>query len=147
VECLGAVARRFPAARLVCAGTGTLASQMQRRAEELGVADRLHLLGNLDLSELPPLLASSDLILAAHMGYTLVEAGLTGVPIVTYDYDFHGEVISDGETGFLAPLRDVNGLAEQACRVLEDRAAARAAGQRLRARLLRDHSLDAVVPL
>jgi glycosyltransferase involved in cell wall biosynthesis len=81
------------------------------------------------------------------MGYTLVEAGLTGVPIVTYDYDFHGEVISDGETGFLAPLRDVNGLAEQACRVLEDRAAARAAGQRLRARLLRDHSLDAVVPL
>ena len=38
------------------------------------------------------------------MGYTLIEAGLTGVPIVTYDYDWHGEIIEDGVSGGLAPF-------------------------------------------
>ena len=112
-----------------------------------GVADGLKLLGVLDLDELPGLVASSDVFVAPHMGYTLVEAGLTGVPIVTYDYDFHAEIVVDGETGYLAPLRDVSALASGVCRVLADPAAGKAMGARLRERLLRDHSLDAVVPM
>jgi glycosyltransferase involved in cell wall biosynthesis len=147
VECLGLVCQRFPSTVLACAGTGALEAQMRRRADELGVADRLRLLGSLGLDELPSLVASSDVVLAPHMGYTLVEAGLTGVAIVTYDYDFHAEIIQDGETGFLAPLRDVAALAERVCRVLADPELGRAVGARLRERLLREHSLEAVVPL
>jgi glycosyltransferase involved in cell wall biosynthesis len=81
------------------------------------------------------------------MGYTLVEAGLTGTPIVTYDYDFHAEIVTNGETGYLAPLRDVDTLAEQVCSALDRPAASRAVGVRLRDQLLRDHSLAAVIPL
>jgi glycosyltransferase involved in cell wall biosynthesis len=147
VECLALVQRRFPEVVLACVGTGGLAAEMQRRATELGVGDRLKLLGALDLDHLPELIASSDVFVAPHMGYTLVEAGLTGVPIVSYDYDFHAEIVLDGETGFLVPLRDVTALAERVCRLLEEPIAARAMGERLRKRLLRDHSLDAVVPL
>jgi phosphatidylinositol alpha-1,6-mannosyltransferase len=81
------------------------------------------------------------------MGYTLIEAGLSGTPIVTYDYDFHGEIIRDGETGYLAPLRDVAALADRVCQLLADPSSARAMGLRLRQQLLREHSLEAVVPL
>jgi glycosyltransferase involved in cell wall biosynthesis len=147
VDCLSLVQRRFPDVRLVCAGTGALCDDMRRRATHLGVLDNLCLPGSLPLEELPSLLASSDAVVAPHMGYTLIEAGLTGVPIVTFDYDFHAEIIADGETGYLAPLRDVKVLAERVCQVLEDAVTARAVGARLRERLLRDHSLDAVVPL
>jgi glycosyltransferase involved in cell wall biosynthesis len=147
VECLGFVHARFRDATLACAGTGAMAAEMQRRAAQLGLGDRLHLLGSLDLDELPEPVACSDVVVAPHMGYTLVEAGLTGVPIVTYDYDFHTEIVADGETGYLAPLRDVKALAERVCRVLDDRAAGRAVGARLRERLLREHSLETVVPL
>ena len=147
VECLGLVARRFPAVQLACAGTGNSVPEMQQRARDLGVADQLHVLGSLDLAELATLLASSDAVVAPHMGYTLIEAGLTVTPIVTYDYDVHGEVIADGETGFLAPLRDGAALAPRVCCVLEDPARARAMGARLREQLLREHSLEAVVPL
>ena len=147
VECLGLVAQRFPGAQLVCAGSGSSVPDMRRRAAELDVADRLHLLGPLDLADLASLLGSSDAVVAPHMGYTLVEAALTGVPIVTYDYDFHGEVITDGVTGFLAPLREVAALAQRVCCVLEDPARARGMGARLREQLLREHSLEAVVPL
>ena len=147
VECLALVRRQFPGAVLACAGSGALRDSMQQRACELGVADALRLLGTLDLDELPGLLASSDVFVAPHMGYTLVEARLTGVPIVTYDYDFHAEVVKDGETGYLAPLRDVSGLAGRVCRVLADPAGGRAMGNRLRERLLREHRLEAVAPL
>jgi glycosyltransferase involved in cell wall biosynthesis len=147
VECLGLVARRIPKVVLACAGTGALAEEMRRSARELGVADNLRLLGALDLADLPKLLASSDAFVAPHMGYTLIEAGLTGVPIVTYDYDFHREIVVDGENGHLVPFRDVAALADRVCQVLADPAAARAMGQRLRTKLLEEHSLEAVVPL
>jgi len=147
VECLSLVHRRFPDVRLICAGTGTLCDEMRRRASQLGVLDNLCLAGSLPLEELPSLLASSDAVVAPHMGYTLIEAGLTGVPILTYDFDFHSEILTDGVTGYLVPLRDVAALAERVCQVLDDPAAARATGARLRERLLREHSLEAVVPL
>ena len=86
-------------------------------------------------------------ILYGITGYTLIEAGLTGVPIVTYDYDFHAEIVQDGKTGYLAPLRDVAALADRVCRLLADPAAAREMGARLRAQLLREHSLEAVVAM
>ena len=147
VECLGRVQRRFPDVVLACAGTGAFAGEMQRRAAELGLGDRLKLLGAVELEALPDLIASSDVFVAPHMGYTLIEAGLTGVPIVSYDYDFHAEIVVDGETGFLVPLRDVSALANRVCRLLADPGAAGGMGARMRERLLREHSLAAVVPL
>ena len=147
VECLGRVQRRFPDVVLACAGTGAFAGEMQRRAAELGLGDRLKLLGAVELEALPDLIASSDVFVAPHMGYTLIEAGLTGVPIVSYDYDFHAEIVVDGEMGFLVPLRDVSALANRVCRLLADPGAAGGMGARMRERLLREHSLAAVVPL
>jgi glycosyltransferase involved in cell wall biosynthesis len=146
VECLALVQQRFPEVVLACAGRGALSEAMRQRAVELGVQGNLRLLGALDLADLPTLVASSDVCVAPHMGYTLIEAGLTGVPIVTYDYDFHAEIITDGQTGFLVELRDVAALAARVCDLLADPVTARAMGARLRAQLLRDHSLEAVVP-
>jgi phosphatidyl-myo-inositol dimannoside synthase len=147
VDCLALVQRRFPEVVLACAGTGALEAEMRARATELGVAEHLKLLGALDLDDLPGLIASSHVFVAPHMGYTLVEAGLTGTPIVSYDYDFHAEIVTDAETGFLVSLRNVSALADRVSRLLADRDCARAMGARLRERLLREHSLEAVVPL
>ncbi len=147
VECLALVARRFPDVALACMGTGSLSAEMTRLAAERGIADNLKLLGTVDLAELPDLIASSDVFVAPHMGYTLIEAGLTGVPIVSYDFDFHAEIVQDGSTGYLVPLRDVATLAARVECLLADPERARAMGGRLRARLLAEHSLEAVVPL
>jgi len=147
VECLGLVHERFPEVVLACAGSGALTDEMRRRACELGVGANLRLLGALDLADLPALMASSNVFVAPHMGYTLIEAGLTGVPIVTYDYDFHAEIVADGETGYLVEFRDVAALAARVAELLAEPERAKAIGARLRSQLLRDHSLEAVVPL
>jgi glycosyltransferase involved in cell wall biosynthesis len=147
VECLARVAQHCPDVTLACAGTGALAEAMNERAAECGVSNNLRLLGTVDLAALPDLIANSDVFVAPHMGYTLIEAGLTGVPIVSYDYDFHAEIVEDGATGYLVPLRNVNALADRVCQLLADPALARAMGGRLREKLLRDHSRAAVIPL
>jgi glycosyltransferase involved in cell wall biosynthesis len=147
VDCLGQVRRRFPAAQLVCAGAGSLADAMQERARTLGVADGLRLMGALPLADLAELVASSDVVVAAHMGYTLIEAGMAGAPIATYAYDFHSEVLQHGYSGFLAPLGDAAALAECVCTALADPGTAATIGARTRRRLLREHSLKVVVPL
>jgi phosphatidylinositol alpha-1,6-mannosyltransferase len=147
VECLARVQARFPNVVLACAGTGALADEMQRRACELGVGGNLRLLGALDLADLPALVASSNVFVAPHMGYTLIEAGLTGVPVVTYDYDFHAEIVSNGQTGYLLEFRDVAALASRVCELLADPEHAHAIGAKLRSQLLRDHSLESVIPL
>jgi glycogen(starch) synthase len=147
VDCLAHVRKRFPAAQLACAGAGSLADVMRERARTLDVADGLRLMGVLPLADLAELVASSDVVVAAHMGYTLVEAGLAGTPIATYAYDFHGEVLQNGYSGHLAPLGDAAALAECVCTALADPGSAAAIGARARHRLLREHSLKAVVPL
>jgi len=147
VECLARVRQRFPLVQLACAGTGSLAERMCQRARELNVEGGLKLLGSVDLTDLPSLIASSDVVVAPHMGYTLIEAGLTGVPVVTYDYDFHSEIIDSGTSGYLVPFRDVAALAENVCRLLAEPELGVMLGARLRDHLLREHSLDAVVPL
>jgi phosphatidylinositol alpha-1,6-mannosyltransferase len=147
VECLSLVHKQHPGVVLACAGTGALTDEMQRRACELGVGGNLRLLGALDLADLPALVSSSTVFVAPHMGYTLIEAGQTGVPIVTYDYDFHAEIIRDGETGYLVKFRDVTALASRVCELLADPEHAHAIGAKLRSQLLRDHSLEAVIPL
>jgi phosphatidylinositol alpha-1,6-mannosyltransferase len=147
VECLSFVRQQYPEVVLACAGSGALTDAMQRRACQLGVGSNLRLLGALDLADLPTLVASSTVFVAPHMGYTLIEAGLTGVPIVTYDYDFHAEIVRDGETGYLVKFRDVAALASRVCQLLADPEHAQAIGAKLRSQLLRDHSLEAVIPL
>src|SRR6202022_231151 len=128
VECLARVHAQYPEVVLACAGTGALTDEMQRGAGALGIGGNLRLLGALDLGDLPALVASSDVFVAPHMGYTLIEAGLTGVPIVTYDYDFHAEIVANGDTGFLVEFRDVAALAARVRELLADPERAKAIG-------------------
>ena len=80
VECLALVRRRFGDAQLVVRGhrrAGAL--QMRERASELGIADAGCICWVCWTStSCPTLLASSDVVVAPHMGYTLIEAGPDG---------------------------------------------------------------------
>ena len=101
---------RIPSARLVIAGDQALAT-------ELGVAERLHLLGDVTRTDIADLLAASDLFVFPSawetFGLAAVEAAMAGIPIVAADLAVLREVLSaDGVTAatFVAPS-DVAGWA------------------------------------
>lgn len=113
---LAALARlgAAPAHRLYVAGGGSLRSELEARAETLGVAERVRFLGA--RSDVPRLLAAADAVVlsSAHEGMpnALMEAGAAARPAVATDVGGVREVLRDGEGGLVVPPGDPEALAE-----------------------------------
>lgn len=138
------IAERVPRARFVVVGPVESekfdALDPVQLAREAGVAERTHYLGvRSDMLELYTLF--DVLVLPSHReGFprSPMEAHAMGRPAVATDIRGCRQVVADGETGFLVPLRDPEALADRVARVLEDPALARRMGEAALARA-REH--------
>jgi len=102
---------RVPAVRLVIAGDGPERPDYETLAAGLGVAERVHLLGDVTRSGIADLLAAADLFVFPStwetFGLAAVEAAMAGAPIVAADLPVLREVLSArGGTAarFVAPF-------------------------------------------
>jgi glycosyltransferase involved in cell wall biosynthesis len=130
------VLRHEPAALFVLAGDGS-AEPLKRLAEELGIAERVRFPGF--VSDMPAALAAMDVVVCASTrgeGLTgsIREALAMARPVVSTDVAGNRELVRDGETGLLTPVRDPVRLADAITGLVADReraAAMGAAGRRL----------------
>jgi glycosyltransferase involved in cell wall biosynthesis len=125
------------------AGDGPLLESLRQPA----ATDRVELLGRVD--DVPALLGASDVFVFTSvaegegMPGVLIEAALAGLPAVTTDVPGAGDVVIDGQTGFVVALDDVGALV-RATRELVDDAARRAAfGAAARAHGVANFAIDA----
>ena len=101
-------------------------------------------------SDVPALLRESDLLVfpsrpaGEGMPGVLIEAGLSGVPVVTTAVPGVGSIVADGETGIVVAVNDLSGLADAAARLLHDIPARVAMGAAARARCVDRFSLSVV---
>ena len=125
-------------ARLVLVGDGPDAGLARQMAEDLGVLDRVHFTGVVDgvadlLREANVLLLPSQ---TESFGLVALEAMASGVPVIASEVGGLPEVVEHGVSGFLAPVGDVDKMAEYALHILSDcatcRRFSRAACQRAR---------------
>ncbi|HEX5393477.1 MAG TPA: glycosyltransferase family 4 protein [Rhodocyclaceae bacterium] len=122
LEAAAQVLARYPDAHFVFAGDGPQMENLQRRIQELGVSQHVHLLGlrrdvinvlqSLDLFVLPTYQEA--------LGTAFMEAGATSTPAIGTNVDGVPEVVRDGETGLLVPAKDANALAEAILTLLSD---------------------------
>ncbi|GAA2024461.1 glycosyltransferase [Pseudokineococcus marinus] len=100
------------------------AQRLRGLAEELGVADRTHLLGRVDHSDLPALLRGADVVVATPwyepFGIVPLEAMACGRPVVGSAVGGLLDTVEDGVTGALVPPRDAVALAAALGPLLED---------------------------
>lgn len=132
--------------RLRWAGTGPLAEQVRRRADELGVGERLELLGHVRIPALFDVYRSAHLFV--HVSLTegvpqvIVEAHASGTPVVATEVGGVAEAVAGGAAGLLVPASDLHALTRAVLRLTDDGALRR----RLAARgleLARDRTLEA----
>jgi len=102
---------RLPAARLVIVGGGEERERIARRAGELDVADRCHLLGRVAPADVPSLLAAFDVFGFPSLGeafpLAILEAMRAGLPIVASDIPMNGEALQGRDavsTGITLPV-------------------------------------------
>ena len=122
VRIFAKVAERIDS-RLILVGDGPEAPVARELADELGVLDRVTFVGVVD--RVAPLLAAADLLLLTSstesFGLVALEAMASGVPVIASDVGGIPEVVAHGVTGFLAPMGDVDKMAQHAIELLQDR--------------------------
>jgi N-acetyl-alpha-D-glucosaminyl L-malate synthase BshA len=142
------IAARVPSV-LLLAGDGPEVSTARRVARQLGVADRVQLLGALE--DVLPLLSIADLFLLPSaqesFGLAALEAMACEVPVVASNAGGLPEVIEHGVTGFLHPVDDVEAMAESGIALLTD-GALRARITEEAVRVVRDRfCVERIVPM
>ncbi len=115
------VRERIPA-KLLLIGDGPERPHIQQLVKEMGLSSDVHFLGEQD--QLEPLFFCTDLFLLPSeqesFGLTALEAMNCGVPIIAADVGGLPEVIVHGETGYLLPVGDIEGMAAKAVDLLSD---------------------------
>jgi L-malate glycosyltransferase len=121
VRIFARIAREVPA-RLALVGDGPDRPEAADEAQRLGVADRVIFLGKQE--SVAELLACADLFLlpseSESFGLAALEAMACGVPVIASDAGGIPEVVDHGVTGFLAPIGDVQAMADAGISLLRD---------------------------
>lgn len=110
-------------ASLVCVGARDGADfKIRQRAEQLGIADRVQLVGHVEAAALPAIYQSATLFLYPTLyegfGLPVVEAMASGVPVITSNTSALKEV-AEGYADLVSPL-EVHQIAESIAKLLTD---------------------------
>lgn len=105
----------IPNAHLLIAGDGPDAGVIVQRAAELGVRERVHVLGQVSDREKFAALSVADAFVSTsqHEGFGLVflEAMAFGLPVVCYDRGGQTDFLATGATGHVVRLNDTDAFA------------------------------------
>lgn len=124
VQAFPKILASVPSASMVIAGGGEAEEKLLRLVKELGLSDRVVLLGKVSESAKRRVLqmawVSVNPSFMEGWGITVIEANACGTPVVASDVPGLRESVADGRTGLLVPYGDRDALAEKICTVLTD---------------------------
>jgi N-acetyl-alpha-D-glucosaminyl L-malate synthase BshA len=131
---------------LVLAGDGPELAKSEYRIRELGLSDRVRTLGAYEAME--ELLPLADIYLqpSEHESFGLasLEAMSAGVPVLVTRNGGPGELVVDGDSGFLLDPEDMEAWVLRADALLADEAARRAVGEAARRRACEHFATEGV---
>lgn len=108
--------------KLIIVGEGPEWDKANDLINELGISEKVKALGK--INDLYNVLCSSDLFLLPSekesFGLAALEAMAARVPVISSNAGGIPEVNIDGETGFVLPIGDVQGMANKAIELLKD---------------------------
>jgi phosphatidylinositol alpha-1,6-mannosyltransferase len=126
-------------------GIGEERGTLQGLADELGIADRVHLLGHVPYEDLPRWYCACDVFAMPNrdiggdtegFGLVFLEAASAGRPALAGTAGGTGSAVVDGVTGLRVDGERVEAIADGLARLLNDPAEAQRMGQQGRARVL-----------
>jgi glycosyltransferase involved in cell wall biosynthesis len=143
IDAMGLLAPRHPAVHLAICGRGGLADPLAAQARDLGLADRVHLLGL--RADVPAVLAAADIFvhpsLSEGLPLALLEAMFAARPIVASDVGEIGAALGGGDAGILVEAGRPAALAAALDRLLTDPELAGSLAGRARRRALAEYDV------
>ena len=148
IEILARVLQQGISTRLVMVGDGAERTNLEHRARSLGVYDKCIFVGK--QPKIVDYLSAADVLLLPSeqesFGLAALEAMACEVPVIASRVGGIPEVVTDGETGFLSEVGDVDKMAADAARLLSDPILRRDMGKRARESAVSRYRTDIVIP-
>lgn len=144
IQIASKVCRQRKDAIFLIVGGGEERKSLEELTHNLGLDDSVRFLGMQVWQKAMQIRLISDVSLCLVAGNSLVEAAIAATPLVSYDVDWHYELVKNGETGFLLPEGDVDGVAEAIIRLVDDPELAKRMGQNARKLATERHSIEKV---
>ncbi len=148
VEILARVLRKGIKTRLVMVGDGSERPNVEHRARCLGVFEQCSFVGK--QPRIADYLSVSDVLLLPSeqesFGLAALEAMACEVPVIASHVGGIPEVVTDGETGFLSDVGDVEKMAADAANLLANEKLRTAMGKRARESAISRYRTDIVIP-
>jgi colanic acid/amylovoran biosynthesis glycosyltransferase len=155
IKAFARVHSTYPAARLRMIGDGPLLNESQELAKTLGVAESVEFLGTQthtvvgsEMHQARCFVQHSVEAVSGDCEGTpvgILEAGGTGLPVISTRHSGIPDVVIEGETGFLVDEGDIEGMATNMLRIAEDPALAARLGHAARRRMQDHFSLEATI--
>jgi len=146
---LPAVLEKFPNARVVFAGTGEAMETMKAKAAELGITDRITMVGAVDHTDMVEYYAASNVALVPSIysagveeatSISALEAMGSGVPLIACAVGGLKEIIEDGVDGLLVEEQNVKALSDAMIRLLGDPEEGQRLADAARAKIIAEYS-------
>jgi glycosyltransferase involved in cell wall biosynthesis len=136
----------LPWAHCTFAGDGPMLGSLKRRAEKLGISNRVAFPGACD--NVPELLRSAHVLVRPSstegMPLVVLEAMASSLPVLATDVGGTRELIKDGRTGFFIE-RNPRDIAERLSFLMRNPASAQSMGRKGRELVLQHHNWDTIV--
>jgi glycosyltransferase involved in cell wall biosynthesis len=130
IEALAALRSTLPELQYVIVGKGVDDARLRALAVTLGVAERVHLVGQLSDADLAEAYATSNIYVGLSrldsevnvegFGISFAEAAASGLPVVAGDSGGVRSAVRDGETGLVVPPTDVTAASAAIERIVCD---------------------------
>jgi len=134
IRAIPLVLRQFPEARFIIGGDGEQKEYLQDLAKSLGISDSTRFIGWIPHNELPEYLASADVYVSTSLSdstsLSLQEAMACELAPVVTDLPANREWITDGESGFIVPINDIQALADRITYLLNNNEVRESFGKR-----------------
>jgi L-malate glycosyltransferase len=148
VEILARVLAKGIKTRLVMVGDGSERTNVEHRARCLGIYEQCSFVGK--QPKIVDYLSAADVLLLPSeqesFGLAALEAMACEVPVVASRVGGIPEVVTDGETGFLSEVGDIEKMSDDAARLLADRDLRSEMGKRAREAAVSRYRTDIVIP-
>ncbi|HXD30834.1 MAG TPA: N-acetyl-alpha-D-glucosaminyl L-malate synthase BshA [Pyrinomonadaceae bacterium] len=148
VEILARVLKKEIKTRLIMVGDGSERTNAEHRARCLGIYDKCSFVGK--QPRIVDYLSVSDVLLLPSdqesFGLAALEAMACELPVIASRVGGLPEVVTDGETGYLSAVGDVDKMANDAAQLLSDEAFRKEMGQRARESAISRYRTDIVIP-
>jgi len=128
IRAFAMLSQHHPSAQLRIAGEAdadpAYTARVKSLVRELGLDEQVHFLGQLNEKEILAEYRACSVVLLTSVQETapvvIEQAMAAGKPVVTTDAGGCGVLVTDGETGFVTPVGDVDGLAGDLRRLMDD---------------------------